>query len=80
MKKFAVLILSFSLLYVTKAQTTQNPPAQSDIPDVVRITTNLVQTDIVVTDKNDQIISNLRPEEIKIYENGKRQELKFEIF
>jgi len=80
MKKFAVLILSVFLLHVTKAQTTQGPPAQSDIPDVVRITTNLVQTDIVVTDKNDRIISNLRPEEIKIYENGKRQELKFVQF
>src|SRR5262249_10363729 len=80
MKKFAVLTISLAMLLVARAQTTQNPVAQGEPQDVVRITTTLVQTDIVVTDKNDRIITDLKPEEIKVYENGKRQDLKFMQF
>jgi hypothetical protein len=40
----------------------------------------LVQTDVVVTDKNDQIISDLALSDFKITENGKRQEVKFAQF
>jgi VWFA-related protein len=38
---------------------------------VVRITTNLVQIDAVVTDKNGKRVVDLKPDEVEIYEDGK---------
>lgn len=58
-------------------QPTQTPaPADdSDEDDVVRITTNLVQFDAVVTDKQGRPVADLRPEEFEVYVEGKRQEI-----
>ena len=50
-------------------------PARPSEDDVVRITTNLVQVDAVVTDKNGRQITDLRPEEIEIREDGKQQKI-----
>jgi VWFA-related protein len=55
------------------------PPSQQiqkpDVDDVVRITTNLVQVDAVVTDKNGKVVTDLRPEELQIFEEGKEQKI-----
>jgi VWFA-related protein len=61
------------------------PPPQQQLPspesqkpdavDVVRITTNLVQVDAVVTDKNGKVVTDLRPEELQIFEEGKEQKI-----
>ncbi|HYR74552.1 MAG TPA: VWA domain-containing protein [Pyrinomonadaceae bacterium] len=59
-------------------QTTQpqkQPPQKPDEEDVVRITTNLVQVDAVVTDKNGRVVTDLKPEEIQISEDGKPQKI-----
>lgn len=40
---------------------------------MVRITTNLVQVNAVVTDRTGRQVTDLAPEEFEIYENGKRQ-------
>ncbi|HWN08200.1 MAG TPA: VWA domain-containing protein [Pyrinomonadaceae bacterium] len=50
-------------------------PAPQDDDDVVRITTNLVQVDAVVTDKNGKPVTDLLPEEVEIHENGKPQQI-----
>jgi len=50
----------------------QQRPSPVD-EDVVRITTNLVQVDAVVTDKSGRPITDLRPEEIRIFEDGRAQ-------
>ena len=42
--------------------------------DVVRITTNLVQVDVVVT-KNGKPVRDLKAEDFEIFEDGKRQEI-----
>src|SRR2546428_8561177 len=54
--------------------TPLQPPRAGD-EDVVRITTNLVQVDAVVTDKNGKPITDLKPEEVQISEDGKRQKI-----
>src|SRR5829696_5863949 len=54
---------------------TPMPEAGSDEDDVVRITTNLVQFDAVVTDKQGRHVADLRPEEFEVYLDGKRQEI-----
>ncbi|MDQ1728892.1 MAG: hypothetical protein QOD33_1017 [Pyrinomonadaceae bacterium] len=79
-KTSAAILLIALLLGMTSAQTPQQSPTpkEATVPDdVVRITTSLVQTDVVVTDKNDQVIPDLRLEDFKVLENGKRQNLEF---
>lgn len=50
-------------------------PAPSDDDDVVKITTNLVQVDPVITDKNGKIVTDLRADEVEILEDGKVKEI-----
>src|ERR1700724_3145627 len=52
-------------------QSTQKP----DDADVVKITTNLVQVDAVVTDKNGNVVTDLRADEVQIFEDGKPQKI-----
>ncbi|MCU1264004.1 MAG: hypothetical protein JWM21_322 [Acidobacteria bacterium] len=68
---------------VVLTQTPQKPQKREQEPvpdDIIRITTELVQTDVFVTDKNEKIISDLTINDFKIFENGKRQEVKFMQF
>jgi len=55
------------------------PPSQEiqkpEADEVVRITTNLVQVDAVVTDKDGKVVTDLKPEEIKILEDGRQQKI-----
>lgn len=48
-------------------------PTPVDDPGVVKISTNLIQLDVTVTDSKGKVITDLRPDEIEIYENGKLQ-------
>src|SRR5204863_2608845 len=77
----ACLLVAFSLR-VVPAQTPQSTqkPTEENPEDVVRITTSLVQTDVVVTDKNDQIIPDLKLEDFELSDNGKKQDVKFMEF
>ena len=59
----------------TKPPTQPQEPARPSDEDVVRITTNLVQVDAVVTDKNGKLISDLRPDEVQIFEDGHQQKI-----
>src|SRR5687767_6518213 len=80
MKRFFMFWLPMVLLFsVVAAQTPTTPQKPEDDPpdDVVRITTQLVQTDVVVVDGKDQIISDLKIEDFELYDNGKKQDVKF---
>ena len=84
MKKLSAASLLITLLSgLVPAQTQQKPqpqttPTASD--EILRITTELVQTDVVVTDKNDQLVTDLKLGDFEIYENGKKQETSFMEF
>jgi VWFA-related protein len=54
--------------------TVEGRPAPGD-DDVVRITTNLVQVDAVITDKDGKPVTDLRPEEIRIFEDKRSQNI-----
>ena len=54
---------------------TQPQPQRPESDDVVRITTNLVQVDAVVTDKSGKVVTDLRPEEVQIFEDGHQQKI-----
>lgn len=57
---------------VQQPSPTPRPTAQEDKDDIVRITTNLVQVDVVVT-KNGKVVTGLTADDFEIFEDGKRQ-------
>jgi VWFA-related protein len=81
MKKILTFVLSTTFTFgAVLGQTPQNPQQpRGEVPleDVIRVTTALVQTDVVVTDKNDRVIPDLKLEDFELYENGKKQQVKF---
>src|SRR5258706_171281 len=81
MKRTIALALSlwtvFSVAFAQPPSTPQKPPQEIAPEDIIRVTTQLVQTDVVVTDKNDKIVKDLKLEDFELYDNGKKQDLKF---
>lgn len=77
---FAFLLATAMCAQLALAQTPQKPSSEPVPEDIIRITTQLVQTDVVVTDKNEQIIKDLKLEDFELYDNGKKQDLKFMEF
>jgi VWFA-related protein len=80
MKKHSPLALAITLalLLPASAQQSATSPTQEgprEKEDVVRITSNLVQVDAVVTDRKGQPVPDLRPEEFEIYEDGHPQKI-----
>ena len=74
MKKF----LLFCLFLFAAGQTVfaQAPsPTPLEDRDVVRINTNLIQIDVTVTDSRGRIVTDLKPEEIEVYENNIKQNI-----
>ena len=71
-----VLLLSIT---IALSQTTKPQKPQDEVgpDDVVRITTQLVQTDVIVVDNKDRVIPDLKMADFELYDNGKKQELKF---
>src|SRR5918992_5951298 len=57
------------------SRSAQERPQPPEADDVVRITTNLVQVDAVITDKDGKLVTDLKPEEVEIYEDGREQEI-----
>ncbi|HEX9959702.1 MAG TPA: VWA domain-containing protein, partial [Pyrinomonadaceae bacterium] len=80
MKKFfALLLFVFLCSLASPAQTSQPTatptPKPVDDEDVVKISTTLIQLDVTVTDKSGKIVTDLKPEDFEIYENGEKQEI-----
>ncbi|MGI8882941.1 MAG: VWA domain-containing protein, partial [Pyrinomonadaceae bacterium] len=70
---FLFLVLASNVFSQTiRPSAVPTPPADDDI---VKISTSLIQIDATVTDKSGKIISDLKPEEVEIYENGVKQEI-----
>ncbi|HKP47868.1 MAG TPA: VWA domain-containing protein, partial [Pyrinomonadaceae bacterium] len=72
------LFLLYSFIVSTPAQQTAAPPAKPQSPtddrdQVVRITTNLVQVDATVVDRSGKQITDLKPEDFEILEDGRPQ-------
>jgi VWFA-related protein len=93
MRKLIALGLTIGLLTTNLlAQSSPQNPSQQPSPpppqkrqdeqaeDILRITTELVQTDVVVTDKSDQIVSDLKLGDFEVFDNGKKQDLQFMEF
>src|ERR1044072_2171127 len=69
----AVLLLLLNGL-ITQAQKPAKKESQNP-DDVVKVTTNLVQVDAIVTDKQGRPVTNLRPEDFELSENGRVRQI-----
>ncbi len=80
MKKlfYSLILISICLIptfvYAQIPQVSPTPPNE-EADDVVKITTSLIQIDVVITDKKGKQLTDLKPEEVEIYENGKKQKI-----
>lgn len=81
MKRRLPLLAVISVQLLTVAFPQQAPtggpgqkPSSGD-EDVVRITTNLVQVDAVITDSQGKPVTDLKPEEVEIFEDGRKQKI-----
>ena len=74
-KVLALPLAVVTFICTATAQNPQQKPQSED--DILRITTELVQVDAVVMDKNEQVIPDLKLSDFSLFENGKRQELQF---
>src|SRR4051812_36925136 len=81
MKRFFPLLffiwIFVSVLSAQTAKPTVTPahaPAKND-EDVVKISTNLIQVDVTVTDKKGKIVTDLKPEDFEIFENNNKQDI-----
>src|SRR5438128_1419696 len=84
--KVRSLLTLILIAQITPASFSQKPnpsplpapvlqPQKPEDVDVVRITSNLVQVDAVVTDKNGKLVTDLKPEEVEIFEDGHKQKI-----
>jgi VWFA-related protein len=73
---FLLLLVSLPLTQALGQRPTPSPtPEKQQTPadDVLRITTNLVQLDVVVTDKEGRHVTDLRPEDFEVVEDKNKQ-------
>jgi VWFA-related protein len=81
MQRISIASLTFALLFsLAPGQTPQKPGQEASPDEIVRIRTELVQTDVVVTDKANNIVSDLKLGDFELYDNGRKQNLKFMEF
>jgi VWFA-related protein len=74
MKRFLVVTGILTIL-VTGAYGQAPKPTPPSDDDVVKISTTLIQIDVTVTDKKGNVVKDLKPSEIEIYENGEKQDI-----
>lgn len=71
-----ILIVSASRLALTQNNPTNQErprralPTETEPQDVIKIDTDLVPIDVVVTDEKGRLVRNLRKEDFKLYEDG----------
>jgi VWFA-related protein len=83
MKSFKPFVLSaatclflFPALVFTQ-QTKPEPSPRSDTDDVIKFETSLVQTDVMVFDKNGRFVDGLKPEQFQLKINNTQREISF---
>src|SRR6185295_18933588 len=72
---FLALLMLMSLCVPGRAQNPTQPPQQPD--DVLRINTELVQTDLMVFDKQGHFVDGLKREQFELTVDGKPQPISF---
>jgi VWFA-related protein len=71
----SLIILAASVSNYSQTPSPTPTPATPEDGKVVKISTALIQIDVSVTDKRGNVIRDLKPDEIEIYENGEKQRI-----
>jgi VWFA-related protein len=71
------LVFLALLVFVGVSVLAQNKAQKPGDDQVIRISTELVQLDVVVTDKNGRVVKNLTKDDFTINEAGKKQQINF---
>jgi VWFA-related protein len=74
------ITLVFMILLLCSTAFTQEKPQKPGDDQPVRISTELIQLDVVVTDKSGRIVRGLNKEDFTLYDKGKKQEINFVDF
>ena len=80
MRKVLTLILSVALALLSSvaiAQEKKPDQKPADKDDVVRVNVELVQTDVMVFDKDGRFVEGLKPDQFEFYVDGKLQPVAF---
>jgi VWFA-related protein len=73
-----VLLCLSALFSTARAQKKPQPqPPQQQTDDVIKISTDLIQTDVTVLDKQGRFVDNLRREQFELMVDGKPQPITF---
>lgn len=70
-------LITFTFVSSFTAQTPNpiaTPPIENE-GEVVKISTTLIQLDVIVTDKKGNQVTDLKPEDFEIYENDEKQDI-----
>jgi VWFA-related protein len=72
-----LLVTSAILLAAVPLQSQDKKQTKSADDDVIRVTSNLVSLDVIVKDKKGKAITDLKPEDFAVSENGVPQKIEF---
>ena len=75
--RYYLLILGCAILTVAPARGQTKPGQQAQVDDVVRVNTELVQTDVMVFDKKGQFVDGLKAEQFALKIDNKPQPISF---
>jgi VWFA-related protein len=73
--KYLSSALLLLLLVVSAFSQKPEPTPPPEDPETIKISTSLIQVDVTVTDKDGNIVTDLKPEDFEIYENGQKQSI-----
>src|SRR5437660_6975276 len=72
-----VTIMLCVLVVLVQSQEKKETKKSADDDDVIKVTSNLVSLDVILKDKKGKAITDLKPEDFTIFENGVPQKVEF---
>jgi VWFA-related protein len=75
MKYFSSAVFFTVFFLLTFSAYAQKPTPTPPDDDVLKISTTLIQVDVTVTDKDGKIVTDLKPGDFEVFENGRKQNI-----
>src|SRR4029453_7349837 len=73
----ATCLFLFSAIVFSQTKPEPKPEPSGDPQDVIKFDTSLVQTDVMVFDKNGRFVDGLKPEQFQLKINNAQREISF---
>ena len=76
MKKISLVVFLKAISSIfSSGQTPTQTPKPIENNDIIKISTNLIQIDVTVTDKNGKIVTDLKHEDFEVLKNDKTRKI-----